>query len=132
MTERPATEFLFENKIRPMNEENFADIELAIRSLRDMTPINEYEYIVVSFKNRIKKLDFIQAYSSESYKVCYIEMGFKRTGKEFAQIFAIENVPIEKTVEIFKSVCCSKENPDLKDWEDVTEKILNQQGKEDK
>ena len=132
MVDREATQFIFENKTRPMSEEDFADVELAIRSLRDMTGDDEYEFVVVAFENHIDKLDFIQSYATESYKTCYIEIGFLREGKDFPQIFAIDEIPVDRTVEIFKSICCSEINPDLSEWKDKTQEILKEEGKEDK
>jgi len=128
MTEREATQFIFENRKRPMNEEEFADVELAIRSLRDMA----YEHVLVDFSNKIEKLDFIQSCSTESYKSCYIEVAFIREGKDFPQIFAVEDVPVDKTVDIFKSICCSEITPDLSEWKDRTNEIMEKEGIEDK
>ena len=132
MSEREATQFIFEEKTRPMNQDDFTDIELAIRSLRNLRAEDEYEFIVVDFKNKIEKLDFIQAYSVESYKICYIEIGFIREGKQFPQIFALDDIPVEETIEIFHSVCCSTENPDLTRWKDRTYEILRNEEIEDK
>lgn len=131
-SEREATQFIFEDRHRPMEAEEFADVELAIRSLRDMTGDDEYEFVVVSFDNKLDGLDFIQAYAKESYTICYIEIGFLREGKTFPRIMAIDDIPVERTVEIFKSVCCSDILPDLSGWQDKTADILKEEGKEDK
>ena len=132
MGERKAIQFIFEDKTRPMNQEDFADIELSIRSLRNLRAEDKYEFIVVAFKNKIEKLDFIQAYSVESYKICYLEIGFIREGKQFPQIFALNDVPVNEAVEIFRSVCCSMENPSLTRWKDRTDEILKNEEIEDK
>ena len=132
MKERAATQFIFEEKTRPMNQEEFADIELAIRSLRNLRAEDEYEFIVVDFKNKIEKLDFIQALSIESYITCYIEIGILREGKNFPQILTLDEIPVEETIEIFRSICCSTENPDLTRWKDRTYEILRNEEIEDK
>ena len=128
---REATQFIFEDTIRPLNDEAFANIELAIRSLRDMTKDDKYEFIVVAFKNIIENLDFIQAHAVKSYKTCYIELGFLRKGKKFPQIFALDDMSIEETIAIFRSVCCSLYNPDLSEWKDKTYEILKNEEIED-
>ena len=108
MFERKISQFEYRDISRPMSEEDFADIELAIRSLRDKS----YEHLIVDFPNKIGKLDFIQTYSTESYKSCYVEIGFIKEEKDFPQIFTTrgDDISVDRTVEIFKSICCSVES----------------------
>ena len=120
------------NQIRTMNEEQFADIELKLRSLRTEDLAPEDEFIVIDFKEKYDGLIFIQAMSVKSFKACRVEIAFERKGKNFPAIFARNDVPIDETVEIFKSVCCSVSKPDLSDWQIATEEILLLNDKEDK
>lgn len=125
---REATSFEFRDIKRPIDDDKFSDIELALNSLRDM----KYEHCIVEFSNSIDNLDFIQTASMESYKTLHIEWGYKREGKSFPRLIAKDNVPVAEGIRIFKSICCSTENIDISDWEDITQKVLENEGIEDK
>lgn len=125
---REATSFEFRNIQRPVDDYKFSDIELALNSLRDM----KYEHCIVEFSNSIDNLDFIQTASIESYKKLHIELGYKREGKSFPCLIAKDNVPLVEGIKIFKSICCSIKNIDISDWEDITQKILENEEIENK
>ena len=123
---RKPTHVSFDDITRPMTEEEFAKIELAIRSMRlakdsgDTVPDND-EFVITDFKNKIGGLMFMQTMVTETYKTCYVEADFKREGTNFPRILARFDVPMDETVEIFRSVCCSETNPDFSEWPDETE-----------
>ena len=112
MSDREPSFFLFENEPRPMNEERFADVELAIRSLRDM----ENECIVVDFKDKYDDLGFIQAVATVDYKEYHIEIGFDIPDKKVPDIYVNEYVSLEDTLEIFRQVCTKPDKPSLEGW----------------
>ena len=123
---------ILECQPRPMTEEQFADIELKLRSLRTEDLADEDEFIVVDFETKYDGLMFIQAISEESFKTCHIEIGLERKVKKFPKLLGKNEVPIDKTVEIFKQICDSIALPDLADWQDITEETMLMQGIEDK
>lgn len=126
-----------EDQKRPMSAEDFAEIELAIRSMRcNPDPEGYDDFVVVDFKNEINGLRFIQTTSTESYKKCFIEVAFSRGKGVFPRLLAKYNLPVEETVKIFRDVCCSEKNPDFSEWKDNTEddlkKIEEYERKKDK
>lgn len=112
MSERKASFFLFEKEPRPLTEERFADVELAIRSLRDMAN----ECIVVDFKDKYNDLGFIQAVATVDYKEYHIEIGFDIPNKKVPDIYVNENVSLDETLEIFRNVCTKTDMPSLEGW----------------
>lgn len=116
--EREATELKLEDVPRPMSEEQFRKIELALRSMRD----RDDEFVVVGFADVIEGMDFIQAASMESYKQCVIEIGYTKDWKH-RKMYRRTPVPINETVEIFRSVCMTRKNPDTLGWKDITKEI---------
>lgn len=109
-----------------MTAQRFCDIELELRSMRttdDMPRGSEVaEYVTVAFKNIFNNLDFIQAASDLSYKICVVEVGFF-AGKKKRKQYSLKNVPIDDTVEIFRKTCMTREAPDLTEWVDITKKL---------
>lgn len=125
MAEREASFFLFEKEPRPMDLERFADVELAIRSLRDMAN----ECIVIDFKDKYENLGFIQAAATVDYKEYHIEIGFDFPDKKVPDIYVNENVGVEETVQIFKDVCTKIEKPRLEGWLLDNFEIFDEDGK---
>lgn len=125
MSERESSFFLFENELRPMSIERFADIELAIRSLRDIP----YECIVVSFKDVYNHLSFIQAVATVDYKEYHIEIGFDIPGKKNPDIYVNENVSVIETIDIFKQICTKTDMPSLEGWLLYNFRIFDKDGK---
>lgn len=123
---------ILQKQPRPMNEEQFADIELYLRSLRTHKPAPEDEFVVVGFETVYNQLLFIQAMSVESFRKCRVEIGLERKGKSFPQIYAKNSVPIDTVVSIFRDVCCSTNNPDFSEWIDDTYNIMKAKEIEDK
>lgn len=116
---------------RPMHDEQFADIELRIRSLRTEDLADEDEFIVVDFKKKLGSILFIQAMSVESFSKCRVEIAIEREGKSFPKIYARNDVPVNEVVQIFRRICCSADSPNLESWEYVTEEIMLDKGIED-
>lgn len=125
MADREASFFLFEKEPRPMNEDRFADVELAIRSLRDMAN----ECIVIDFKDKYDNLGFIQAAATVDYKEYHIELGFDFPDKKVPDIYVNENVSVEETIQIFKDVCMKIEKPSLEGWLLDNFEIFDEDGK---
>ena len=124
MTGYKLRQITLEDKKRPMSADDFAEIELAIRSMRcNPDPEGYADFVVVSFKTEINGLLFIQSLSMESYKKCFVEVAFSRGGKYFPRLLAKYDLPVEETVKLFRDVCCSEKNPDFSEWKDNTENI---------
>ena len=125
MPENKLRQLTFKGQKRPMSEEDFVDIELAIRSMRCNPDSEGYaDFVVVDFENEIKGLLFIQTLSMESYKKCFIEVAFSRGKDVFPRLLAKYDLPVEETVKLFRDVCCSEKNPDFSEWKDNTENDL--------
>lgn len=125
MLKHKLRQITLEDQKRPISAEDFAEIELAIRSMRcNPDPEGYDDFVVVAFKNEINGLRFIQTTATESYKTCLMEIGFARKGRTFPRLLRKSDLTVDDTVNIFRSVCCSSENPDFSEWKDVTEDVL--------
>lgn len=125
MSKRKASFFLFEKEPRPVSLERFADIELAIRSLRNMVG----ESVVVDFKDKCNNLGFIQAAASVDYKEHHIEIAFDVPDKKVPDIYAKNDAPVEETVEVFRNVCTKTDMPNLDGWALANFEIFDEEGK---
>ena len=124
MSKNELRQITLEDQKRPMSAEDFAEIELAIRSMRcNPDPEGYADFVVVSFKTEINGLLFIQSLSMESYKKCFVEVAFSRGGKDFPRLLSKYNLTVDETVGIFRTVCCSVETSDFSEWKDNTENI---------
>ena len=114
-----------------MSDEQFADIELKIHSLRTEKLADEDEFLVVDFKTKLGSVLFIQAMSVESFRKCRVEIAIEREGKSFPKISARNDVPVNEVVQIFRRICCSADSLNLEGWEYATEEIMLAKGIED-
>ncbi len=80
--------------------------------------------MVVALENAPLSIDFIQTTREENSKNYLIEIGLKTSSVRPVNIYRLNEVGLEDTIDLFKEVCMNGELPDLSKWSDVTEEVF--------